>query len=152
MKDAKFIDVPVRKPWAKRWFVRSAKLALVVGVAGAGYDAWTRFSEYGESRASAMRSELGYRCAASLSDDTLSKGNTNGYTIDISNLGCASRPFFVSMQEVRDVRAGKMTFEPYGTPFDWRLSTIAGIAFALMAIMATSTCILLVATVLWVWR
>ncbi|MDH2092572.1 hypothetical protein N5K21_28060 [Rhizobium pusense] len=152
MKGAKFIDVPVRKPWARRWLLRSVKLALVVGIAGAGYDAWFRFSRYQESRASMMRTELGYRCAARLSDSTLLKGSANGYAIDISRLGCSSEPFFVLMQEVRDTRDGKMSFEPHGPAFDWRSSTVAFFAFALMSLIGTSACIMTVATAMWIWR
>lgn len=151
MKDGKFIDVPVRKRWAKRWFTRSVKLALVVGFLGLGYDAWTRFSRYEENRATMLKSEIGYRCAAALSDDTLSNGLKNGYTIDISSLGCTSTPFFVSMQEVWDMRAGKLTFEPYGTPFEWQSSILAAAAWAILSMMVTTSFIAAVAIARWVW-
>lgn len=152
MKDHKFIDVPMKRPWMKRWFIRAAKSSLVFGAIGFAASAWDDFTTYQKALAASAKSEIGYRCAAVLSDDTLSRGINTFGTIDIKDLGCTSDSFIVSMAEVRDVRAGKMDFSPYAKPFYWEKSISVTVGSMILSMFLMTYAILAVAILRWVWN
>ncbi|MGV1946792.1 MULTISPECIES: hypothetical protein [unclassified Agrobacterium] len=151
MRQSHFIDVPVKKPWVKRWLYRAFKASIVVGCVGFVANAWINLDRYQGSLKESATSELGYRCAATLSDDTLSKGMNIYGNIDISKLGCTASTFIVSMPEVRDVRAGKIDFSPYYKPFYWQESFAAALFAFILSIIVLTGAIVSVAIVRWIW-
>lgn len=151
MKPSSFIDVPLKKPWLKRWLYRGVKVSIVFGGIGFLANAWTNFDRYQESSKASVRNEMGYRCAANLSDTALTQGLNIYGNIDISKLGCAASTFIVSMPEVRDMRAGKMDFSPPYKPFYLRDSLAAALLSSVLSLLAMTGLIVLFGIGRWVW-
>lgn len=136
----------------RKWMKRSLKLAVTVGLVSAGYDAWKQFEAHKQSQSSATRSMLGYECAAKLDDAALSKRRNEFGNVDVSELGCSDKPFFVSMQEVMDMRAGKLIFDADSPVFDFTRLVMVFLEFGIASLTAIAAVYLIIATCQWIWN
>lgn len=135
----------------RKWAFRGLRLALFMGVLFAGYDAITRYLTWTEMEARNLESMRGYSCAALLSDqDLIAKQNEFG-TINVRSFQCATRDFFVSMSEIREVRAGTMDFSNSFPSFDLASTFSAGLVGAVMVALIVAAALVCVWVFRWIW-
>ena len=135
----------------RKWAFRGLRLALFVGVLFAGHDAITRYLTWSEMEARNLESMRGYSCAALLSDqDLIAKQNEFG-TINVRSFQCANRDFFVSMSEIREVRAGTMDFSNSFPTFDLVSTFSAGLVGAVMVALIVAAALVCVWVLRWIW-
>jgi hypothetical protein len=150
-RSANVIDVPIRKSWTKLWFLRAVRFAILAVIVGGFWQAWEDLQSYREDVQRTVQSEIGYQCAARL-DDSMLTSRINDYgNIEVGTIGCASGPFFVSMAEVRDVRAGKMSFETSLSPYYPERIFLSGLAMGFTVLLFSSIAIWVIRTIQWAW-
>ncbi|WP_313199991.1 hypothetical protein [Rhizobium sp.] len=142
---------PEQSRWGWRWFMRGVRLSVLAALLAGGGQAWKDFQAYDADLTRTMRSERGYSCAAGLPDETLKERQNEFGTINVRSLGCSSDDFYVSLDEVDDVRKGRMEFTPYLSPINPTNVVMASL-FALFAVVFLSgLAITAVKALVWVW-
>jgi hypothetical protein len=136
--------------FASPWLRRGLRLSLVVGIVAAAWHAWSVFKRYDDDRAEQFRSRLTYECAARQSEDELNRRMNGVGNINVNGL-CADRDFFVSPQELAEVRNGTMEYVTMWQPFDWPGTITVGILWAVGTILATVAALSSVGMARWVW-
>ena len=136
----------------KRWFFRAFKASIVIGMIGFLSNAWDNLQRYDAGLRDNARNEIGYQCAARLSDEALATAANPFGNVDVSKLGCAVEPFFVSMDEVSEMRAGELDFPSYYEPFVLADSVGAWIAFFVSSMLMMTTVICSAIILRWVWK
>lgn len=135
----------------RTWFLRGLRLAVLVGVAAAGWHAWGVYSRYLDDLTRTAEMQLGYECAARESDEFL-RARTNEFgNINIKDICFTGRDFWVSPREISDVRSGSMKFEPSFRPFDLPNSLVVGTLWGLATVLATLACLGTIRLTRWVW-
>lgn len=141
-----------RDRWGRRWVLRGARLSLLVGSLSGGVQAWGDFSSYQAELKRVVTSQIGYECAARLSDSLLMENQNDFGNINIRRFGCADDDFYVSLKEVQDVRTGEMKFTTVSKPFDLISVLIAFVSGALATLLLSAAAVALAKAVIWVWR
>ena len=81
------------------------RLSIVAAVISAAYGLFEGVQRHDKKYSEYLSFKLGYECAAR-QDDLELRAIENAYgTIDISQLHCTERPFYVTMDEVQRVRS-----------------------------------------------
>jgi hypothetical protein len=133
------------------WFARGLRLSVLVGLAAAGWHAWTVWQRYNDDVDFWIREKLTYECAARLTEEQLRPYMNEFGNVNVKALCFTDRDFFVAPYELEAVRAGTMKFETSWRPTDWPGAAITGIIWAVGTILATVAALSAVAAVKWVW-
>lgn len=141
-----------RDHWGRRWVFRGARLSLLVGSLSGGVQAWDNFSSYQADLKRVLASQIGYECAARLSDSLLVENQNDFGNINIKTFGCADDDFYVSLKEVQDVRTGVLKFATVLKPFDLSSVLIAFVSGALATLLLSVVAVALAKAIMWVWR
>lgn len=136
---------------ASPWLRRGIRLSLLVGFVGAAWHARTVWDRYRDDVDRSIKSEVTYRCAAGLSDDQLRPHMNEFGNINVKTLCITVDDFFVSLDELEQVRDGTLKFEPYWQPFDWPGTVIVGLLWSLATILATIAVLGVAGMARWVW-
>lgn len=140
----------MRFPYRK-WALRGLRISMVLGVSFAAYDAFNRYLQYADFSAKELENRQGYECAARLEDGALLARRNEFGTINVRPLGCATRDFFVSMHEVKEVRAGTMTFSPSLQAFYPEATLMAGLFGFGLGVFLVGVTLAIIAILRWVW-
>lgn len=131
--------------------MRGVRLSVLAALLAGGSQAWRDFKAYDADLTRTMRSERGYTCAAGLPDQALRERQNELGTINVRSFGCSSDDFYVSLDEVDDVRKGKMEFAPYLSPI-YPTNVVMASLFALFAVVFLSGLVITaVKALVWVW-
>jgi len=77
-------------------------------------------------------------CGARLSEETLKPAVNQYGLIDLGKVGCASKPFLASFEELRQAREGMFKREWQGMEFDLIVAAQYALAYALLALIAVN--------------
>ncbi|MBB6465583.1 hypothetical protein HNQ96_001441 [Aminobacter lissarensis] len=135
----------------RNWLFRGLRLAVLVGITAAGWHAWTVFSHHIDGNREMGLMQIGYECAARQSDEFLSTRQNEMGNINIRNFCSTGRDFWVSMQEVADVRAGTMSLETERPAYDLPNTLVVGALWGLATLLATLACLAAIRLTRWVW-
>lgn len=106
---------------------------------------------YRDFQSRELESKQGYECAARLSDQALVANLNELGTIDVRPLQCSKRDFFVSMEEIKEVRRGSMDFS-FGYPSFYAEATgVAGLLGFVLSALVVGLALCIVAVFRWVW-
>lgn len=135
----------------RTWASRGMRLAFLVALIFAGHDAVTRYLTWSDLDARNLESLMGYRCAARLSDQVL-LANQNEFGIaNVRQFECATKDFFVSIPEIKEVRAGTMDFSSNFHVFDAASTFSAGLVGFAMTALICAAAFLGVGILRWIW-
>lgn len=140
-----------RDQWGRRWGLRGVRLSLLVGLLCSVFQVWNDFSLYRADVDRVVKSELGYECAARLTDDVLKHNQNEFGNINVRKFGCADNDFYVSLKEIQDVRSGTMKFAPYTSPFNPGEVVIAAVTGVVVTLLFAGGAIGLLKVMRWVW-
>lgn len=137
--------------FASPWFARGLRLSLVVGVLSAAWYSWTVFSQYAADRDEWLKMRFVHECAARVSDGDLKKHMNSFGNINVKGVFCADRDFWVSPQEIMEVRNGTAEFKTAYQPLDGVGAAWAAVIGIVGTILATVAALSVVKMVQWVW-
>lgn len=135
----------------RRWFFRGLRLSVMVALLFAGIDAYGSHQLYQAELSNKFESEMGYKCAARIDDAALLQAANEYGNINIKQFSCTGHDFYVSMQEVADVRSGKLPFTVYSKPFYADRTAAAGVAGFVVSTLVVSLLLGSIAAARWIW-
>lgn len=96
------------------------RIAIVVALLTAGAIAYQQWVRIGDEQFRQSQLMDGYECGARKLEQIEAEytSPTLG-NIDLSKYGCASRPFWASLEELRSIRQGRPLFDDLPRPFPW---------------------------------
>lgn len=146
---------PITRRWISpkeaTWLKRGCRLAVVLAVIFAANDAWQRFQTWDKISTGWKETERIYNCMAKLSDDVLMQNQTAFSTMDAQPLGCSYRQAWVRMDEIKQVRAGKMSFAPDFGPFNLQSTLTEAVAAAVLSLSALAIIFAAYKVARWIW-
>jgi hypothetical protein len=138
-------------PTFQSWFRRGLRLSLIVGIVSAAWHSWAVFSHYAADRDKGLEMRFVYGCAARVSDDDLNKHVNSFGNVNAKDIFCNDRDFWISPEEIAEVRNGTAEFETSYPAFDGVGAAWAALIGVVGTILATLVAFSILKMVRWVW-
>ncbi len=92
------------------------RISIVAALLTAAITAYQQWIQYTDTQYRRSQLQVGYECGAKKLEE-IEASHTGYGNIDISKYGCASRPFWASLDELRSVRRGERIFDDFPVRF-----------------------------------
>ena len=113
---------------AKRVLGIGLRLSVVLGALAGAVSAWSELQRQNQSESLRFELRRGYDCAARLLGPDPSQHTSANGNINVRNLGCASRDFWVSPAEIAAIRTGDTSiYEGSPSPYGWTAPASAAV-------------------------
>ncbi len=96
------------------------RLSVAIAVLAAAYGFYERWSSFAEARNDSWNMMMTLKCGSRLSEETLEPAVNQYGLIDLGKVGCASKQFWASSDELLRTRNGVMERELMGKRFNLR--------------------------------
>jgi hypothetical protein len=113
---------------------------LSIGIAGlaAAYAVYERSDAFEAAQNDSLRMTMRLECGARRSDEDLRTAVNEFGEIDLGEIGCSSKPFRASIEELRKARDGGFRREWQAMKFDLTDAVQHALGYALVALIAVN--------------
>src|SRR5215213_9809871 len=112
------------------------RLSIVAAALATAYGLYERYNGFSEYKNDSLKMMVTLECGARLSEERLKTAVNEVGLIDLSKVGCHSKPFSASFDELRRARDGVFRREWEAMKYDVRYAWEYALEYALAALIA----------------